>query len=147
MIIRTATDNDHEAIVNLLQHLNPNDPAIAASVSLSIYTQILDSDNFTLTVAEKDQLVVGTCYLNVIPNLTRGCSPYAIIENVVSHPDFRRQGIGKALIQHAIELAGEQGCYKVMLLTGRDENVHQFYESCGMKGGKKTAFIKRFDNL
>ena len=147
VIIRTAIESDHDAVLDLLQYLNPDDPPVPDKVSRKTYSQILEADNFTIAVAEIDQVIVGTCYLNVIPNLTRNCSPYGLIENVVSHPDYRRQGIGQALIKHALALAYEKDCYKVMLLTGRDENVHQFYESCDMKSGKKTAFIARFDDF
>ena len=147
MIIRAARVNDYDAILDLLKYLNPDDPTPSADLGKSTYSQILKTDNLTILVAEQDQVIVGTCYLNVIPNLTRNCSPYAIIENVVSHCEYRRQGIGQALIKHALESAEEKGCYKVMLLTGRDQNVHEFYNSCGMQSGKKTAFIARFDNL
>lgn len=86
----------------------------------------------------------GTCYINIIPNLTRRAAPYAVIEDVVTHPDFRRQGIGKALISHALKFAKTDGCYKVMLLTGGDQDVLDFYKSCGMKSGVKTAFVERW---
>lgn len=147
MLIRTATQDDHDAVLDLMVHLNPDDPELSASTSHSVFSQILDSDSFTITVAVQDDSIVGTCYLNVIPNLTRRAAPYAVIENVVTHPDFRRRGIGKALITNALEDAKNQGCYKVMLLTGRDQKVQEFYTSCGMNSGTKTAFIMRFDNL
>lgn len=147
MLVRTATEEDYDAVLELMLFLNPDDPKVSDTISHSLFSQILDSDSFTLTVAEKNNLVIGTCYLNVIPNLTRNVSPYAVIENVVTHPEFRRLGVGNALISNALESAKNQGCYKVMLLTGRDQEVQDFYESCGMKSGTKTAFIVRFDNL
>ena len=63
---------------------------------------------------------------------------------MVTHPDFRHQGIGKALISHALKFAKTDGCYKVMLLTGGDQDVLDFYKSCGMKSGVKTAFVERW---
>jgi GNAT superfamily N-acetyltransferase len=84
--------------------------------------------------------------LVVIKNLTRGASPYALIEGVVTHPDYRNRGIGTRLLRLAQEMAREIGCYKVMLLTGR-ENAIPFYEKAGFSRGSKTGFIMRFDGL
>jgi len=144
MLVREATYEDHDVVIELMQHLNPDDPVLTDSISRGMFAEILESKNFTIMVAVKSTTIVGTCYLNVIPNLTRGALPYAIIENVVTHPEFRRQGIGKALISHALNLAKSAGCYKVMLLTGGDISVQKFYEKCGMQSGSKTAFVKRW---
>jgi len=144
MLVREATYEDHDVVIELMQHLNPDDPVLTDSISRGMFAEILESKNFTIMVAVKSTTIVGTCYLNVIPNLTRGALPYAIIENVVTHPEFRRQGIGKALISNALNLAKSAGCYKVMLLTGGDISVQKFYEKCGMQSGSKTAFVKRW---
>jgi hypothetical protein len=44
----------------------------------------------------------------------------------------------------AVQIAGQSGCYKVMLMTGskKDETL-RFYENCGFNRNEKTAFIKR----
>ena len=147
MLIRDAKSSDFKSVLELLAHLNPDDPDLSESKSLPVYSQILASENLSIILAEKIDTIVGTCYLNIIPNLTRGASPYAVIENVVTHPDFRRQGIGRALVASALETAKNKACYKVMLLTGGNKGVQRFYESCGMHAGIKTAFIVRFDGL
>ena len=67
-----------------------------------------------------------------------------MIENVVTHPDYRNRGIGTRLLKRAQEIAKEKGCYKVVLLTGR-KNVIPFYEKAGFVKGLKTGFIIRFD--
>jgi GNAT superfamily N-acetyltransferase len=82
--------------------------------------------------------------LTIIPNLTRGAQPYGVIENVVTHPDFRRQGIGTRILQAALASAWERGCYKVMLMTGRkDEATLRFYQQAGFEAGVKTAFVAK----
>jgi GNAT superfamily N-acetyltransferase len=79
-----------------------------------------------------------------VPNLTRGARPYGLIENVVTHPDWRGRGIGTAVLHHALNLAWDADCYKVMLLTGRtDEATLGFYERAGFAGGEKTGFVAR----
>ena len=68
----------------------------------------------------------------------------AVIENVITDQDHRNMSIGKAVMRYAINRAWEAGCYKVMLLTGRkEESTLEFYRSCGLKSGLKTAFIAK----
>lgn len=69
-----------------------------------------------------------------------------MIENVVTHRDYRRRGYARALMQRAVNIAESRSCYKIMLLTGaKDEGTLQFYEKCGFNKKDKTAFIKWAD--
>lgn len=86
--------------------------------------------------------LVSSCAVAVVPNLTRGCRPYAVIENVVTHPGHRKRGYATAVLRQAVARSWERGCYKVMLLTGRrDEETLRFYASAGFDGERKRAFI------
>lgn len=80
----------------------------------------------------------------VIPNLTRGGRPYALIENVVTHADHRQRGHGRALLHAAVAAAWEAGCYKVMLMTGskRPETL-RFYADAGFEQSKTGFQIRR----
>jgi GNAT superfamily N-acetyltransferase len=62
----------------------------------------------------------------------------------VTHPDYRKRGIGTRLLKRAQEIAREKGCYKIMLLTERKEAL-PFYENAGFECKSKTGFIIRFD--
>jgi len=91
-----------------------------------------------------DGSLVSSCTLTIIPNLTRGCRPYGVIENVVTHVAHRRRGYAKAVLLEALGDAWAANCYKVMLLTGRkDEATFRFYESVGFDRNGKQAFIAR----
>jgi GNAT superfamily N-acetyltransferase len=80
----------------------------------------------------------------IIPNLTRACKPYGVIENVVTHQEHRQQGLGKAVLAHALQFAWSQTCYKVLLSTGRkDEATLQFYEHAGFDRNAKQAFVAK----
>jgi ribosomal protein S18 acetylase RimI-like enzyme len=143
-IIRKAEKKDYAAIMALYQQLQPDDPVVEESKGKPVFENILESGSNLVFVAEIDNSVVSSCYLNIIPNLTRNARPYAVIENVVTDRHYRNMGIGKAVMQHAINTAWEAGCYKVMLLTGRkEETTLKFYKSCGLESGLKTAFIAK----
>ena len=78
------------------------------------------------------------------PNLTRNQRPYALIENVVTHRDYRRRGFGKVVIDKAINYAKEKDCYKIMLLSDSSRTeAHRFYESLGFDGNAKAGFLMR----
>ena len=90
--------------------------------------------------------LVSSCNLAVIPNLTRGCRPYGVIENAVMNQEHRKQGLGKAILAHALDRAWKAGCYKVMLLTGRkDQATLNLYQSASFDPNGKQAFIAKSD--
>ena len=143
MQIRLAKNQDYDKLMGLLHQLNPNDPKRSGN-ELNVFQEIIDSKYLDLIVAEEGGVILGSCYLNIIPNMTRGGRPYAIIENVITDSARRSQGIGTALIDCAVKMAWEQNCYKVMLMSGRkDESVHAFYKKCGFNAEEKQAYIQR----
>ena len=88
--------------------------------------------------------LVSSCTIAIVPNLTRGCRPYGVIENVVTLAGFRRQGYGQAVLEHALLWAWKKNCYKVMLLTGRqDKGTLAFYEKAGFDKKAKQAFLAK----
>ena len=67
---------------------------------------------------------------------------YGLIENVVTHAEYRNHGYGTALMSHVLDFAWQQRCYKVMLLTGRtDPAVFRMYEKAGFKRGVKEGLV------
>lgn len=142
--VRLATLTDLSSLVALYEQLNPGDPRAPTERLSLVLNEILCSSYFDLVVAEHEGQVIATCYLNVVPNLTRGASPYAIVENVVVAERLRHCGIGKAVIGFALARAWERGCYKVMLQTGSTSPAtHGFYRSCGFSPTEKFAFVAR----
>jgi GNAT superfamily N-acetyltransferase len=139
--IEPAATSDLEGVLALLRVLNADNPPLGEAPAAEIWAQLLASDQTTVLVARAAGAVVATCTLTVVPNLSRGGRPYALIENVVTHPDVRRRGLGRAVLQAALDRAWAAGCYKVMLATGskRPETL-RFYEGAGFEAGTKTFF-------
>jgi GNAT superfamily N-acetyltransferase len=141
---RAIRNNDLASLVELYQYLNPEDPPVGEQTLAVVWDQFIHDPKITCIVVEDGGQLIASCTLVMVPNLTRSARPYGLIENVITHPDYRHQGIGKQMLQYALNLAWEQNAYKVMLLTGRnDEKVFQFYENAGFQRGVKTGFIAR----
>ncbi len=86
---------------------------------------------------------MASCVCVIIPNLTRNVRPYAFIENVVTHGDYRRKGYAAACLDYAKQIAERNNCYKIMLLTGAKEaGTLDFYQKAGYNSSDKTAFIQ-----
>ena len=145
IIIRMAEWADLTGLLALFQLLNPDDPLLAMDDSLQRHWQgILANKALHYIVACTESKLISTCNLTIVPNLTRSARPYGLIENVVTHPDYRRRGIGTNVLQYALVIAWKQDCYKVMLLTGsKDEATLRFYEQAGFVRGEKTGFVAR----
>ncbi|MHA1985540.1 MAG: GNAT family N-acetyltransferase [Promethearchaeota archaeon] len=143
MLIREIKKNEFCKLLKLYTHLHQKDAPLPNKAKLeSIWKEITGNPLLHYFVLELDNELVSSCTLSVIPNLTRGGRPYGLIENVVTHAEYRRRGFGTSILQHALEVAWENKCYKVMLLTGsREPAIHQFYEKTGFKMGVKTGFV------
>ena len=138
--IRAAQSQDRESAIALYKHLNPTD-TYDVDVSKAVWQRMLATDGLTVLVGEVDGRPVTTCTLLITPNLSRGGRPYALIENVVTHSDFRKQGYGSAILAAAVERAKQVNCYKVALTTGsKREDTLRFYEDAGFNRASKTAF-------
>ncbi|MCX8996581.1 GNAT family N-acetyltransferase [Rhizobiaceae bacterium BDR2-2] len=143
LLIRRSTPADLEALIALYRHLNPADPEFDKATAERAYAGMLAQPGLSVFIGFVGDVPAATVTLAVIPNLTRGGAPYALIENVVTHPAHRRRGHAGALLAHAVEKAWEAGCYKVMLLTGStDPATLRFYENCGFTQDK-TGFQTR----
>jgi len=135
--------NELKQLLSLYRQLHSDDPDMGESESLKTLWLEIYSDPFLhYIVIEKDGVIISSCTLAIIRNLTRNLRPYGLIENVITHSDFRKMGYGKKVLSKAVEIARENNCYKVMLLTGsKKEETLRFYEEAGFNKGIKTGFI------
>lgn len=143
-MFREARSDDLEAVLGLYRQLHPTDPDVLDGSDAAAFERILSTPDLHLLVLEHDGAVVATTYLNVIPNITRSVSPYAVIENVVVDEALRGTGLGKQIMSRTLEVAWAAGCYKAMLMTGsRNPATHSFYRACGFSPDAKTAYLAR----
>lgn len=141
--IRELENKDFQQLMELYTHLHEKDiPEMDERVS-SVWESILADKNHHIIVTELNGKIISSCVCVIIPNLTRNQRPYAFVENVVTHSDFRGKGIATACLNYARDIAKSENCYKLMLLTGsKDENTLNFYRRAGYNSEDKTAFIQ-----
>ena len=112
----------------------------------SAWNTIINDEKHHIIVKVVDDMIVSSCVCVIIPNLTRNVRPYAFIENVVTHIDYRGNGYATECLNYAREIARQNNCYKMMLLTGsKEEATLNFYENAGYNSSDKTAFIQWLD--
>ena len=143
--VRQIKHGELEDLLSLYAYLIPDDPKLKIDTALKEHwNEILSDPNYFYFVIEEDEMIVCSCNLTIIKNLTRSARPYGIIENVVTHPDYRNKGYGTSVLKKSIQIAQKNNCYKVVLTTSRkDKNTINFYENAGFDKGEKTAFIVR----
>ena len=144
--IRAAKSTDQHALKELYAQLNPADPPWPSdAVAAAALAKVLAHSGTTILVCDVGDVAVSTCMLVVCPNFSRAGRPFALIENVVTRREYRNRGYGRQIVEHAIKLARQQGCYRVTLMTGsRREETLRFYEAAGLQRNAKTAFERRF---
>jgi GNAT superfamily N-acetyltransferase len=143
-IVRSAAERDLSDVLELYRHLHPREPVLEPATAEHVWSTLLRSTFMTVVVAQAAGLLVSSCTLAIVPNLSRGGRSYGIIENVVTHADYRRQGLGRRVLVHALDVAWQANCYKVLLATGSQrESTLRFYEEAGFRRGGKTYFEVR----
>lgn len=136
VIVRSAREEDLSAILELNHHLHEGEPLLSVDSHIKlVWSQILTDQRLECLVAEVKGTVIATCILDIVPNLTRGVRPFGVLQNVVTHKEYRGKGIGKKLNTFALEYAWSKNCYQVLVQTGRPE-VTAFYQRIGFRADK-----------
>lgn len=143
MIVREIGKDEIDKLLSLYKDLHDKDEKLPNAQTInSVWEQIQNDKNIKYFGLFKGIELLSSCTIIIVPNLTRSCRPYGVIENVVTHKECRNNGFGKSVLNKAIEYAWQNNCYKVMLMTGRlDEKTFRFYESVGFNRNSKQAFI------
>jgi GNAT superfamily N-acetyltransferase len=109
-----------------------------------IWLEMLSHNGVEVFVSTVEAQIVATCMLITAPNLLRGGRRHGFLENVVTHPEFRGQGHGRAVVDAALAAAWTKDCYHVLLQNGRkDPRVHRFYQRCGFEPGLRVGYVVR----
>lgn len=137
MVIREAVAGDLPALIAIFAadalggHGDTTDPQ-AYGDYLAAFEAIDASANDCLYVAELDGEIVGTFQTTLCRSLSGRGAASMIVEAVQTHPDYRSRGIGKVMIETAIEAAKTQDCRLIQLSSNAvRKDAHRFYQRLG----------------
>jgi len=133
--------DDLEGILKLLEQLIDNrGPTINFNYAIKIWNYV-ETNNIKYMLAKENNDIIGLCYLCVFPNLTHNGKSLGYIGHLIVDKNYRQKGIGKKLMQKAIEYSKKSNCYKVIIQSGIErEGAHKFYEKLGFDGKSKKAY-------
>ena len=132
VVVRDARVKDHERVLRLLQLIPANCDMTVAEVEAA-HRRLRESVTIDVLVARSAGQVVGFVALSFVPALS---GLRVLIEDMVVDPDFRRQGIGAALIEAAVQRADRRGATHLLVDTSRtDPASREFYQACGFEEG------------
>jgi N-acetylglutamate synthase-like GNAT family acetyltransferase len=136
---RKATINDLHTIIALLLEDELGHARESLSVKpdqryIDAFHKIDADSNQYLMVVESDKEIIGTCHLTIMPSLTFIGSTRMQIEAVRISQKYRNQGIGKRMINEAIEWAKLNSVSIIQLTTNKKRTkAKNFYESIGFE--------------
>lgn len=132
--IRPATIDDVENILYIYAKALDNDNVLSVEKGQEIFLKQQQYPDYQVFIAELDNEIVGTFALLIMENMAHLGTPSAVVEDVGVLPIIQSKGIGKLMMEFALNYAKEKGCYKMSLSSNlRREKAHQFYESLGFQ--------------
>ena len=152
LLLRLATKNDVQDIVRMLADdpLGAKRESYATPLPDSYYSafEAIDRDpNNELLAAVARNRLIGVLQLTFIPYLTYRGGWRAMIEGVRVDGSVRSAGIGRKMIEWAIERARARHCHLVQLTSDKARpDAIRFYESLGFVAsheGMKLHFDQR----
>jgi GNAT superfamily N-acetyltransferase len=131
--MRQATSVDLPEVLALYAQPGMDDVTLSLAQAEATLAEFARYPNYRLFVAcEADGSIVGTYALLIMHNLAHQGTPSALVEDVVVMAGRQGQGIGRQMMQHAMDEARQAACYKLALSSNRKRvAAHAFYESLG----------------
>ena len=116
---------------------------VQALLKLLSQDALVRSEDAPTFVAERDGRVVGMVTLCVFMTLT---GPKAYLDHLVVARDWRRRGIGRALMEYAIEQARAAGASRIDLTANTAKQAGRtLYRSLGFQERETASFRLNLD--
>jgi len=131
VVIREALEEDLPQVLALYAQPGLDDGhTLTVEQATLHYRRFKQYPNYRLFVAELNGAIVGTFALLIMDNLAHVGTPSGVVEDVVVTAHLRGKGIGRRMMETALAICREGGCYKMALSSNlKREAAHAFYES------------------
>ena len=145
MQLREATIDDIPELCGLLNYLfeqeeefKPNTEIQSEGLSRIISNSVIG----VIVIAIDSNKVIGMVNILYTVSTALG-SRVAILEDMVVSPKVRETGVGSKLMKYSLDLAKQNGCKRITLLTDFDnDGAHRFYEKHEFVRSSMVAFRK-----
>ena len=147
-IIRNLHDTDYST--NYLQLLGQDFAINSNTITYTDFVEyvsklhnnhqvfVIENDNNDTNIKTTNSQIIGSSTIFIETKIIHNFGKVAHIEDVIIHNEYRGHGLGKLLLDKCIEIAKQEGCYKIILDCS--DNNCKFYEKCGfMKKGNQMA--------
>jgi GNAT superfamily N-acetyltransferase len=132
--IRLATGADLQSILALYAQIEDDGRILSIAEARSILARMHAYPDYKVYVTTLGGSIVGTFALLIMDNLAHMGAPSGILEDVVVERKWQRKGIGRQMMQFAMDRCKERGCYKLALSSNlRRKAAHRFYEDLGFR--------------
>lgn len=134
--IRIATNADLDQLIGLLNDLFTQDIEFEPNyeVQKSGLEKIINNPAIgEILVLQMDHKVIGMVSLLYSISTALG-GKVAILEDMIIDKNYRGKGLGKQLLQEAINFSMKRNCLRITLLTDFNNDIAiKFYEGFGFK--------------
>jgi len=142
----SARQSDLPELIGLLEILFTQEAELSPDADkqrLALELILADPARARIYVARAGVKVVAMAALHFTVSTAEG-GKSAWLEDCVVHPDYRRRGIGAALLSHALEQARALGATRVTLLTdGDNARAQALYKRLGFAPSSMLAMRRR----
>jgi GNAT superfamily N-acetyltransferase len=113
--VNLAAKEDLTILNGLYADMN-NKPLMSENKIIKIWQQIEKVPDYYIYLAYLKNKIIGTFSLLFMPTMMHsGFNKSAILDSVTILSSYRGQGYGKQMMQQALEISADAGCYKVTL--------------------------------
>jgi GNAT superfamily N-acetyltransferase len=128
-----ATITDIPFVLDLYRQID-NEEVLTQDEANITFNKFQLYPNYSLYIVRIKDRIIGTFALLIMDNLAHKGKPSGVVEDVIVDSAYRSMGIGKRMMEFAIDICRKNQCYKLTLSSNlHRERAHRFYESLGFK--------------